>query len=228
MCIRDRDKALVNSLARESATTGLRALAGRFEEFLAANVSGEILTVDPALLGDEGKRALQDIRIGEAARQIAWLAGYYDRQASIDGSLLAGRLAEGIAGLDERVDMERVWQDLRQHLDEETVEVLPPQAVDRMLALVRGHWAMRPGPDVRPRPLPRLPRGASTRRRCRPTSSCSRPPPRDGRPPTSWPPPRPRGCAGMPRGRLPAGGEVRGIPGELRCPGNGRRGRCAG
>jgi len=146
----EKDKALVNSLARESATTGLRALAGRFEEFLAANVSGEILTVDPALLGDEGKRALQDIRIGEAARQIAWLAGYYDRQASIDGSLLAGRLAEGIAGLDERVDMERVWQDLRQYLDEETVEVLPPQAVDRMLALVRGHWAMRPGPDVRP------------------------------------------------------------------------------
>jgi hypothetical protein len=46
--------------------------------------------------------------------------------------------------------MERVWQDLRQYLDEETVEVLPPQAVDRMLALVRGHWAMRPGPDVRP------------------------------------------------------------------------------
>ncbi|HPI92519.1 MAG TPA: MMPL family transporter [Deltaproteobacteria bacterium] len=144
----EKDKALVNSLAREAATTRLRSMADRLEAFLQAETSGEILTIDPARLNPEGRQALREVRIREAGRQIAWLSGYYDRRYKPDETTISGRLAQGLAGLEEATDMEPVWQDLQRYLDEETVEVLPPNAIGRILALFRDQWKGRHGSQV--------------------------------------------------------------------------------
>jgi hypothetical protein len=53
----DRKNGLVNSIVNKSDTEEMRFLADRFDTIMAERVSGDVLTIDPAVLTDEGRGA---------------------------------------------------------------------------------------------------------------------------------------------------------------------------
>ena len=139
----DRKKGLVNSIVRESATEDMRYLADRFDGVMASRVSREILTVDPARLAEEGRSALDVVRVEDAAKQLAWLSGYYDGKGSYDEKEFLERLSSGLAALPGSVDMAPVWEELRRYLDRETVEVLPEPLIAQIADRFQRLWDVR-------------------------------------------------------------------------------------
>jgi hypothetical protein len=75
--------------------------------------------------------------MGEAARQLAWLARSYDNRRNYDEKTFLRGLEDRFPELDQSLDLKPVWEASRTYLEEETVEVLPPEVIDRLMVLLR-------------------------------------------------------------------------------------------
>jgi len=144
----DRKKGLVNSIVNKSDTEEMRFLADRFDTIMAERVSGDVLTIDPAVLTDEGRGALDVMRVRDAAMQLAWLAGYYDRTGAFSERDFVARLTAGVAALPGSVDMAPVWGELRGYLEKETVEELPEPLVAGIMGKLQERWDSRGGQEA--------------------------------------------------------------------------------
>ena len=144
----DRKKGLVNSIVNKSDTEEMRYIADRFDGIMNERVSGTIVTVDPARLTGEGRSALDVVRVRDAAGQLAWIAGYYDRTKTFSEKAFVERLSTGLAGMPGSVDMNPVWEELKGYLDRETVEVLPASLVDGLMGEIRQRWDVRDRRDT--------------------------------------------------------------------------------
>jgi hypothetical protein len=107
---------------------------------MAERTSDRIVTLDPARLPAESQRALQNLRLSDAALQLAWLAQGYDKPREYDWVSFRDKLAAEFSNLDRKLDLEPLWTACQTYLDEETVEVLPPELIERILALMKEHW----------------------------------------------------------------------------------------
>jgi len=144
----DRTKGIVNSVVRESSTNELRFLADRMEAFLHGNTSGRIVTIDPGILGREGRELLGDVRLNEASQQVRWLSEFYDRAGRYDDASFRDALARGLSRLDETIDLAGVWDSVYGYLSEETVEILPEALVLQSIEYLEENWQRRHDPEL--------------------------------------------------------------------------------
>ncbi len=136
----DRDRSLVTALIRETDTGVMKQLSRSISGSMVEKTSDRVVVIDPERLPSEGRQALQDLRLSEAALQLSWLAQGYDKPRRYDPDAFREKLAHAFPNLDERVDLGPVWEACRTYLEEETVEELPPELVERLLAAVRERW----------------------------------------------------------------------------------------
>jgi predicted RND superfamily exporter protein len=145
----DRRQSLVAALVRKHESDVLRGLAGAVWDYLDTHVSDEVVEIDPARLSPEGLRALHSLKMREAALQLAWLARSYDRTRTYDEDLFMEGLKDRFPQADRHLDFEPVWLASRTYLEEETVEILPPELVDRLMALLRENAQRLNSPELR-------------------------------------------------------------------------------
>jgi predicted RND superfamily exporter protein len=136
----DRKQGLVNSIMKEHDTGYMKSLAAHIQEFLDSAVSPEVVMIDPALLPQQGRTQLEEIRLSHAAGQLAWLAQGYDRPRLYDAQEFQSRLEQALTGIDRTVDMDPVWAEVHGYLAEETVEILPEELVSSLTAYLKAHW----------------------------------------------------------------------------------------
>ena len=145
----NRDKALVNSIVSESSTGAQLSLARRLERFMGETVSPEIVTIDPGMLSLEERRSLKKLRLDEASRQLSWLSGFYDDTAVVEPSAFSERMA-GVFNSPERgIEMAPVFSDVQAYLEEETIEVLPDDLIESMVAMLKERWDQRSLPETK-------------------------------------------------------------------------------
>ncbi|MEW6440198.1 MAG: MMPL family transporter [bacterium] len=140
----DRTQALVTGLLREPQTYVMWHVSQLLRDFLNENVSGEIVRIDPQRLSPEGRESLKDLRLREAARQIAWLAQGYDKPARYDFLPILERMKAELGRVDDTISLEPVWAASRSYLQDEAVEAVPPEVIERILAVMQ-----ESGADIR-------------------------------------------------------------------------------
>ena len=142
----DRGQSLVTAMIKESQTELMKGISWSVSALLNQRTSDRIVVIDPARLSAEGQQALQELRLSEAALQLAWLAQGYDKPRKYDPDSFREKLVQEFPKLDQAVDLSPVWEATRTYLDEETVEILPPEIIDRILTHMRANWE-RTDPD---------------------------------------------------------------------------------
>jgi predicted RND superfamily exporter protein len=135
----DRQQSLITALIKEPQTDVMRDLSHTVEGFLEGNVSDQVVRIDPALLSLEDQRKLQELRLSEAALQLAWLAESYDKPRKYPSDVLLKGLEARFPDIDRNVDLEAVWAASRAYLDEEALEILPQGLTDRLMVIIRGN-----------------------------------------------------------------------------------------
>jgi predicted RND superfamily exporter protein len=136
----DRGQSLVTAMIKESQTELMKGISYYVSTLLNQGTSDRIVEIDPARLPDEGLQALKELRLSEAALQLTWLAQGYDKPRKYDPDRFREKLVQAFPELDQAVDLSPVWGESRTYLDEETVEVLPPELIDRILTYMRANW----------------------------------------------------------------------------------------
>ena len=136
----DRDQSLITAMIKESDSEFMTQVSLWLSGFMAERTSNRIVTLDPVGLSAEGREALEEVRLSEAALQLAWLAQGYDKPRRYDPDAFLEKLAAEFPNLDRKLDLNPLWQACRTYLDEETVEILPPETIDRILANMKEHW----------------------------------------------------------------------------------------
>ncbi len=137
----DRTESLVTAMIREPNTGVMTDISLATRDYLEERTSGRIVTIDPAKLSEEGQKALRDTQLSEAALQVAWLAQGYDKPRKYDPERIRMQLASAFPEIDEKVRMDQVWKASRAYLEEEAVEILSADLVDRILARLKDGWA---------------------------------------------------------------------------------------
>lgn len=144
----DRHQSLVTALVKRSESDVMRSHSRAVWDFLDSHVSDQVVEIDPARLSPEGLRALRRAQMSEAARQLAWLAQCYDKPRLYDADLFLKGLEEGFPEVDRSLALEPVWEVSRTYLEEETVEILPPELIDRLLAILKGNDQRLSAPEL--------------------------------------------------------------------------------
>jgi len=139
----DRKQAMVNAILKKHDTGNMKKTSAEVQRFLDLNVSPGIVRIDPARLSSEGLRALGEIQMYNASRQIAWLANSYDRAHRYDPAAFQTQLEPILADIDARVDMVPLWDEVRTYLDEETFEILPSELVAELMTYMKINWGER-------------------------------------------------------------------------------------
>lgn len=133
----ERRQSLITALVKRHESDVMWSLSRAVWDYLDNHVSDHVVQIDPARLSPEGLQALRRVQIGEAARQLAWLAQSYDKTRMYDATLLSKGLEERFPEIDRSLDLEPVWEASRSYLEEETVEVLPAELVDRLMGILK-------------------------------------------------------------------------------------------
>lgn len=133
----DRDQSLITAMIKESDSEFMTQVSLWLSGFMAERTSDRIVTLDPARLSSEGRKALEQVRLSEAALQLAWLAQGYDKPNEYEPEAFREKLIDEFPNLDRRLDLEPLWVACGTYLDEETVEVLPPEVIESILALMK-------------------------------------------------------------------------------------------
>lgn len=136
----DRSQALVTGMIREPETAAMWHIAGVLRRCIDETLSREIVVLDPDQLPHEDRRALETFRLREAASQIAWLAQGYDKPQRYDPAPVFERLTSEFPRVDQNLPLEVLWDAVRHYLEEETVQVLPPETVRQVLTGLQRHW----------------------------------------------------------------------------------------
>jgi hypothetical protein len=108
------------------------------EGFLEGNVTDQVVRIDPALLSPEDQRKLQALRLSEAALQLAWLAESYDKPRRYPSDVLLKGLEAEFPYIDRSLDLEPVWAASRAYLEDEALEILPQELIDRLMVVIKG------------------------------------------------------------------------------------------
>ena len=132
----DRHQSLVTALVKRSESDVMRSHSRAVWDFLDSHTSDQVVEIDPAGLSPEGLQALRGAQMREAARQLAWLARSYDKTRTYDADLFHKGIEGRFSGIDRTLDLEPVWKASRTYLEEETVEFLPPELIDRLMAVL--------------------------------------------------------------------------------------------
>ncbi len=145
----DRQQSLITAMIKEPQTYAMRYISKSVGEYLGANVSDQVVRIDPARLSADGRKALHKLQLSEAALQIAWLAESYDKSRKFDSNLFLQGLEEGFPEIDRNLDLEPVWEASRTYLDEEALEILPPELIAQLMTVMRGNWQRAETPALR-------------------------------------------------------------------------------
>jgi len=132
----ERDKGLLTSFIRESDTGKIKVVSGRIKAFLDRETSDTVVKLDPALLPRASADALHDFRLQDAARQLDWLADRYAGGDSLESSSLHARLTEVFPSVEKEAAFPVVTEEIRDYLEEDTVEVLPDGLVGSLMDYV--------------------------------------------------------------------------------------------
>ena len=133
----DRRQSLVTALVKKSESDIMRSHSRAVWDYLDNHISDQVVEINPARLSPEGLQALHRLQMREAARQLAWLAQSYDKPRMYDANLFLKGLEERFPEIDRNLSLEPVWMAGRTYLEEETVEILPPEVIDRLMALLK-------------------------------------------------------------------------------------------
>jgi len=133
----DRRQSLVTALVKRSESDVMRGLSRAVWDYLDNHVSDRVVEIDPGGLSPDGLQALRRAQMRESARQLAWLARSYDRSRRYDAELFFKGLEERFPEINRTLDLEPVRAAGRAYLEEETVEILPPELIDRLMALLQ-------------------------------------------------------------------------------------------
>ena len=145
----ERDKGLITSFIRESATGKIKEVSKRVKAFLDLEVSETVVKVDPERLPPASAEMFKGFRLKDAARQMAWLVQRYSGEDPYDPSPLHERLREVFPEVEKEPAFPAVMQEIRHFLQEETVELLPEDLIDSLMDYVKDHWQERSGPEFR-------------------------------------------------------------------------------
>jgi hypothetical protein len=144
----DRQQSLITAMIREPQTYAMRYLSKSVGQYIRENTSDRVVRIDPARLSPEGRGALQRLQLTGAARQIAWLAEGYDAPHRYDSKALLRGLEKAFPRIDQGLDLTPVWEAGRTYLEEEALEILPPEVIDAMMAALREHGSRAGNRDV--------------------------------------------------------------------------------
>jgi hypothetical protein len=144
----DRRQSLVTALIKEPQTYAMRYLSRSVGRYVKDNASDQVVRIDPGRLPPDGREALQSLRLSGAARQVAWLAEGYDKPRKFDEKAFLEIMEREFPGIDGALDMEPVWEAGRRYLDEEALEILPPEVIDRLMAVVRESGGKVETPEI--------------------------------------------------------------------------------
>jgi predicted RND superfamily exporter protein len=133
----DRGQSLVSALIKEPQTQAMRYISRSVGEYLEEKISDQVVRIDPARLSPGGRGALHTLRLSEAALQLAWLAESYDKPRKYDSILFLRHLEKEYPEIDQHLDLAPVWEASRTYLDEEALEILPTELIDRLMAVIR-------------------------------------------------------------------------------------------
>jgi hypothetical protein len=133
----DRRQSLVTALVRRHESDVMWSLSRSVWDYLEGHVSDQVVEIDAARLSPEGRQALLRVQLDEAARQLAWLAQSYDEGRMYHADLFRRALEERLREIDRTLDLEPVWQASRTYLEEETVEILPPELIDGLMVFLK-------------------------------------------------------------------------------------------
>ncbi|MEW6443246.1 MAG: MMPL family transporter [bacterium] len=147
----DRRQSLVTALVKEPRTGVMQQIAVSLWRFIDSDLADEVVEVDPALLAPDGRNALEQVRLADAARQLAWLSAGYDKPRKYDPNRFHAALTRSYPQLDRRIGLEPVWQAGRSYLEQEALEALPAALVDRVVDLLKSGWQDRRDPAFRDR-----------------------------------------------------------------------------
>ncbi len=136
----DRQQSLVTAMIREPQTHAMRYISKSVGGYLEGKISDQVVRIDPARLSPDGLRALRTLQRSEAALQLAWLAESYDKPRKYDSNLFLEGLEKGFPKIDQGLDLGPVWEASRKYLDEEALEILPPDLITRLMAVIRENW----------------------------------------------------------------------------------------
>lgn len=136
----DRSQALVTGMIREPETAAMWHISRVLRRTIDENLSREIVVLDPLRLPQEARRALEMLRLREAATQIAWLAQGYDKPQRYDPAPVFGRLLSEFPGVDGGWNPESLWDEIRSYLERETIQTLSAETVRRLMAHLEHRW----------------------------------------------------------------------------------------
>jgi predicted RND superfamily exporter protein len=144
----DRQQSLVTAMIREPQTYAMRFISKSVGGYLEAETSDQVVRIDPAGLSPDGLRALRALQLSEAALQLAWLAESYDKPRKYDSNLFLEGLEKGFPEIDRSLDLGAVWEASRTYLDAEALEILPPELIDRLMALLKENVQKPSAPEL--------------------------------------------------------------------------------
>jgi len=147
----DRQQSLITALIKEPQTDVMRNLSRSVGAFMDGNVFDQVVRIDPARLSPEGQGKLQSLRLHEAALQLAWLSAGYDKPNKYDSNSFLKALEEAFPKIDQTLDLEPVWTASRAYLDEEALEILPQELIDRLMVVIEGAGKSLNTPELRRR-----------------------------------------------------------------------------
>ena len=114
-----------------------------FKQYLDANVSGELVSVNPLMLPEHGREALGGVMVRKAAAELAWLAIRYDEPRTYTPGDFEQAVREGLSVRAVDIDMEPVWQEIGRYLEKEALEEMPPDLIASMVDGLRMNWDSR-------------------------------------------------------------------------------------
>ncbi len=147
----DRRQSLVTGMIKEPDTGIMKGIAQSVSEFLDKKASDQVFVIDPARLSPDGRQALRALNLSEAAIQLTWLAQGYDKPRQYNPEAFLKILTEKYSGIEQTLNLEKVWEATWAYLSEETVEVLPPELIKQIQTHLMSSWQKRDRPEYQAR-----------------------------------------------------------------------------
>ncbi|MBN2297583.1 MAG: MMPL family transporter [Deltaproteobacteria bacterium] len=139
----DRSQAMVNAILKKHDTGFMKQVSSRMNTFLSQHTSDRVISLDPSTLSSAGQRAVHEIVLSNACRQLTWLAHFYDRSTLYDPLMFVESLRKGVVDVERAVGFESVQDELRTYLNDETVEVLTPEIISTIVDYTGEQWLQR-------------------------------------------------------------------------------------
>ncbi|HPI93502.1 MAG TPA: MMPL family transporter [Deltaproteobacteria bacterium] len=139
----DRKQALINCLMNDHETRVMKEISAEIQQYLDANVSGELVSVDPLKLTDSARKTLDRVMVRKASRELAWLAVRYDEPRTYAPGIFEETVRKGLHADAGDIDMGPIWRETGNYLENEAVEELPPGLIASLVEGLRESWGSR-------------------------------------------------------------------------------------